>query len=300
MPHPTSWYEGGAPTDGAVGHDRIFIYHVPKTGTTTLFQAIRSSALHHFSLLERQGKGIVAPLMVRCDDHRFSRLSDIAGDFFLVASHLPFGFHGKFSQDFKFVTVLRDPFQRVLSAYTYGCMRAQSRPCIDGFRAFFREERNRNVAVKQLSGLPAEVQAPRKAVVAAIRNLIEHFYMYGTTADISRICSAILKKNGMPNVWIDNLNRTEPEYRMNGRGFRREVETLNDLDCRLYRIVDGNPRIAELQSRPISPLTVLIREIANDDMSKAEAKCVLTDSIRDVVVSGNFVRPALEAQFTRR
>ena len=299
MPQKAYWYQGGISESGPISLDRIFIYHVRKTGTTTLFNAVRASAAYLFKAMAKVVPTFTPPEMGRMDDLECLGFPAIDDNFFLVASHLPFGFHDRFAHDFKLVTVLRDTYRRVLSSYTFQCMRTRTRPRADAFQAFLRREENRNVSVKQLSGLLPAASASRNDMMTAKKHLTDNFFMYGTTEDISRICSAILKMNRMPNVWIDHLNKTEPGYRLDGSPFEHEIQDLNRLDCQLYDFVAGNPRIVEPEPLEPHPLTVLVRETGNAGESEGQTMSIPTAAIRKNMAGGDFSGQALERHFTQ-
>ena len=86
-------------------------------------------------------------------------------------SHLNYGSHQDFHQDFNLATMLREPFKRALSNYTYSCMRKQQKPSIDGFKAYFREPEQINMMNKQLTPDPLQINAQN-----TFKNLSENFH----------------------------------------------------------------------------------------------------------------------------
>ena len=114
----------------------VFLYHVPQTGGTTLFAVLRHAFETVFDLLRSVDPNVELPRVGRYDDPELNTGGhESATPFCLMASHNGFGFHERFAHSFHLVTVLRDPIQRVASAYTYARMRGGRRPDIDDFRA---------------------------------------------------------------------------------------------------------------------------------------------------------------------
>jgi hypothetical protein len=241
-----------------------FFYHVPKCGGQTLFNAVRAPLQAMLQMIRNQ-TGAAVPGIARFDDEPIDAAA-LAARHALVVSHLPFGTHERFAGTFKLVTVLRDPVARVRSAYCYGCMRAGETPTAAGFAAFFRDPDNRNVAARQLSGQrEAAAEADAEAARRALR---DHFALFGTVERMADLCSAILSDYNLPNVLMENLNATLPEYRKAFPECDDEVRELNAADGALFEFARDHPRLGpetDGGGRETHPLTCLIRARQNED-----------------------------------
>jgi len=297
------WFPSTVLEPGPFELHPIYIYHLPKTGSTTVFSSLRAAFDALFKILKHGVPDFTPPLIERLDDPKLLEVERFNMQCALIASHHPFGFHTKFAQQFKLITILRDPYRRVLSSYTYECMRANVPPSAPDFETMFRDEENRNVMVKQLSGLARPQSATPEAVQKAIAHLNEQFFMFGTTRDIATIISTILKINKMPNVICDHLNNTAEKYLLDGRGFEDEIRNLNQLDQELFAFVDANPRVdidvgEKHGAAPPHQHTVLIKQIENATRGAFSAtQIVETKTVIDAVKEGRYPKAPFDKLF---
>jgi hypothetical protein len=252
----------------------VFLYHVPKTGSLSLYSAMRWAAECAFRLIRWQNPQFAPPAMGRIDSDTNS--PEVLGRrYALIASHVGWPFHSKFQTRFRLITVLRDPVRRVVSAYTYACMRSRSRPDSAAFPEFFRAAENRNVAVRQLTpGGEADADA-------AFARLERDFWMYGLSEHVGAIASAWLTCCGLPNVLMDRLNTTRPEYRIDPRPFADEIAERNAADLRLYRRVQEAPRLPPPAADPgvLNFLTTVIKEDADSATSSGGIRPLPTAAV---------------------
>ena len=130
----------------------LFFYHVPKTGGLSFVIAL--SAAHDFVNKRADRLGALG------SDRKVERFDEAPphrrcyqDGYALLVSHGGFGLHRRFRQQFLLTTILRDPFGRVRSDYTYNGMRRQRPVSASGFEAMLRDESNCNRSVKQLAQL---------------------------------------------------------------------------------------------------------------------------------------------------
>lgn len=302
MGGPYTWLAGRQGT-GMVAFRRLYIYHLPKTGTSTVFTALMAAIEFQCGVISRRVPGFVPPIVGRVGDHRCADRRPNDANAVLLASHCPFGYHERFRVDFDLMTVLRDPFERVLSDYTYGCMRAGRPPTAAAFRDFYRAPENANVMTKQLAGLDPQQMADAGNVRTAIDRLRDRFLLYGTSRDIPALCEAYLAVCRLPNVIVDRLNRTDPAYRLDGRLFEAEIRDLNRLDQALYLFARDHPRTAiEGAGAPagaVSDATVLVKQVRNDSAMKGHFGGIPTNSIHPGDRRRNFDTELFEDLFSR-
>ncbi len=263
---------------GPPAFQRLFIYHLPKTGTSTVFNALRASALLFLGRLKAAAPGFAPPLVGRLDDDRDP--SDL--DAGLIASHRPFGVHERLPCRVTLLTVLRDPVARVQSSYTYDCMRKGIRISERAYRDHFHRQENLNAMTRQLAGLPPGAPVGPADLDRAIANLRRHFALFGTDRHIPELCEAYLRWNRLPNVVVDRINRTEPAYRLEGHPFADEIAALNPYDRALYLLARDHPSLAvgdsETRGDP-HEMTVLVRQTANDATVRGHYRAVPTERI---------------------
>jgi len=178
----------------------LFFYHVPKTGGLSFFIAL--TAAHNFvsKRADRLGALGSETRIERFDEpppHRRCYQDGYA----LLASHGGFGLHRRFRQSFLLTTIVRDPFGRVRSDYTYTSMR-QGRPVSGpGFEAMLRDESNRNRSVKQLAGCHRFDQPAAPGLYRqAIETLDQAFHSFGTHQDVLPSLEAWINTQ-WDNVW---------------------------------------------------------------------------------------------------
>ncbi len=262
----------------------VFLYHVPRTGGTTLFAVLRHAFDTVFELLRSTDPDIELPLVGRYDDPALNTGGQhTTTPFCLMASHNSFGFHEHFANPFHLVTVLRDPVERVVSAYTYARMREGRQPEITGFEAFVRAPENRDVATRQLVGIEPGQSVSDKDTGHAIETLETRFYAFATTAGLREIGSALLTLNGLPNVLAEPLNATLPEWRLDTAAHSDLIASHNTRDATLYDYVARHPRsrFADLCPDPgvVNPVTTLILDRSDAESAKADVVAARTADI---------------------
>lgn len=239
----------------------LFFYHIPKTGGLSFYGALARS----IGLVNRYPGRMGVPWdetdILRLDEKGYHR-SVYRGRYVLVGTHLPFGLHQKFIQKFKLVTIVRDPVGRVRSDYTYTAHLNDGGVSSAGFAEFFRREENINRCTKQLSGQGQWGGAAAGGLAnRAIENLERDFSAYVTHKKISAVSSFYLTYYHLPNVVMDTLNVTPPEYMIDPEPFRDEILSLNREDQEVYEFVQGNPRIPQVGSvtKNNHPVSLIIK-----------------------------------------
>ena len=263
----------------------LFFYHVPKTGGLSFYTAVRNAIRYACKYPDRLG-ALGADSETQRIDSGLPHRSLYQADFALIASHHAFGFHRRFRQNFLLTAVVRDAVGRVRSAYTYTGMRERRPVSGAAFVASFRSEININRGVKQLAGQTRFDQPAAPGLFErAIENLTRDFHSYCTHHDIARLIGLYLSYYRLPNVVMDRINTTQPEYRLDSEPYRAEIEALNDQDGRLYQFVQAAPRFPDLGlvSSASHPVTVIINETANDKQSEVVAIGVDTTRLAALV-----------------
>ncbi len=272
----------------SVSPQPLFFYHVPRTGGISLFTALKWS----FIMTHRAATGFTCrdgePLVMRYDHLNFHR-RHYQDHYSVVATHLPFGFHERFRQQFRFATVLREPVARIVSDYAYECMRNDHRPDAGAFAAWFEREDTINRATKQLSGHrrfqdPVDVGQWRAA--AAV--LEEHFAFYTTVSDVDALTEALLGEYRIANVLMARLNASTPGLALDPTPFRARILELNSEDVWLYDHVARSPRLPVPGTGELHPWTIVIRQLDDTDKARVQVLVYPTATVLPRWQAGDF------------
>lgn len=250
---------------------QIFFYHVPKCGGMSLFSAVNEAA-ENLNCADN-----LYPIRFDTNDWQ-ADIKKVRAKF--IASHQTFGAHELVCDDkAKLITISRQPFFRVLSAYTYSAMREQKPVSIEEFKQFYRCQSNQNVMFKQLScGLAT---AQNIEIEAVTQRLKDKFCVFITSDDISELISFCLTELSLCNVLSERLNQTLPEYRLNADCCRAEVEHLNKMDVALHNWIANNKRLPDSQSwqDDIHPKTSILAEVEQLKRSATKGFLAETDLV---------------------
>lgn len=221
------------------GEPRSVIFlHLPKTGGSTLL-----------AILERQYPG--ALVRVGSDDAGEPRLPDLEPgrriDCF--AGHMPFGLHRKLAQPATYVTLLREPVDRVVSEFHF-VERHSEHPLHRRFQARgsgleeYVDVTEADLMTRWISGSAVPRPGdplPRAALETAKRNLETHFGAVGLVERFDESLLLMKRALGWSHVLYRRKNVT---YGRPGMG-SHSAETLrcirerNRLDAELYAFAEG-------------------------------------------------------------
>ena len=218
----------------------IFLHHM-KTGGTTLRRIIRRqyppgaalSVVHrHFDFSSDQFDRVGAAVRER--------------DVRLVQGHIPFGLHERWQVDATYVTLLREPVDRVVSLYYYMLQQHQADFLQDGrpigLERFIKSERAiamevDNAQTRRLSGLNPEFgRCSREMLDRAREHLHRHFSVVGVTEQFDQTLILLQKTFGWryPLYTRDNVTRSREKKEALAPGTIELVERYNELDRELY------------------------------------------------------------------
>lgn len=240
------------------GRALVFL-HIPKTAGSTLRQVIR----RHY------------PPEVICDvppetwdEVSAARLSQIR----VLMGHVPFGVHERLSVPADYVTLLREPVDRIVSLYYYVVQRGEAHPLhplvrgrsLDEFVAT-RHDQLVNAQVRQLSGIDREPDAA--ALAQAKRNLATGMIAFGTDERFDESLLLFRRALGWRRVHYRRSNVTARRKRLAElpAGTIAAIERQNALDVELFafarrlldeRIAAGGDAFADelRRFRRINPL----------------------------------------------
>lgn len=228
----------------------LILQHLHRTGGTTLYSVMRryfdTGATHRIDEFRDAEKYSI---------EYFSRFSQEKRDSVLfLRGHMPFGLHSYFSHPCDYVTVVRDPVERVLSEYT---RLAMWRP--DAMKIFRSQERLSGVSLEDfvsddfaavnnyqtriLSGRWAgryEKVLPidRDVLETAKGNLTKYFKVVGTTDRLDETILVLAKMFGWRNPYYlekKQLAKRKGIIPQESSNIREAIKERNKFDAELYR-----------------------------------------------------------------
>ncbi len=249
-------------------HDWTLIFiHIPKTAGTSLRQAIGQAyepdeRLYLYDAMKRDRAMPRRDFVVLPEDER--------AELRFIMGHIPFGLHQHVPREARYVTVLRDPVDRVVSHYYHyrhvaragdGSRSAEERRLIESEDVSLQEwvfDLRRveadNRLVRYISG---RLDVPYGActdsmLTQALENIEEHFEMVLFAEDMPASVRALGSRLGffIPMKARANVNLMRPgKTDLDPRVLDR-IRELNRLDMRLYETMFERYR-AESASRTV-------------------------------------------------
>ncbi len=257
----------------------IWLYHARRTSGIAFYYALKT-AIESICTLAGISE---PPVSTRVDvsisfqnENHFSAF--LRQKFSLIASHVLYGEHEKFSQNFKLVSIVREPYSRLRSAYLSGLMRAQKSPTLIGFGDFLNKPENQNSAIRQICAIADTEEVGARNLDDAIRRLTDEFDAFVTTQDTTNLIGYYLSAHGLPNVVMERPNRTKDQYQLDTSQFEAQVRKENIWDTLLFEFVRDNRRLRKHQpdTEEISAATVIVREKTSSSDSVVKGVCIDT------------------------
>ncbi|PIG90647.1 sulfotransferase family 2 domain-containing protein [Gloeocapsopsis sp. IPPAS B-1203] len=224
----------------------IVIYvHIPKTAGTTLRHIVQSQFYPHnifefYNLRQQERKGL----------SKFEQLSEFQkNNISFVSGHIGFGLHSLLTRPCTYITILREPVERVVSHYFYLQNRnaVSKETTLEEFVQTYK--RAQNSMTSFLSGLEFKIQAEQniesnledfseKSLNLAKDNIEKHFKVVGLVERFDETC-LLLKKDLGWNIPIACLKKNVSNNRPKAKDLPREtvklIEEFNQFDILLYQ-----------------------------------------------------------------
>ena len=256
----------------------VLFYHMPKCGGMTIY-AVASASWQMMC----QFTGMAQPTIDRCDD-KVAEYNLRNRDYTFIAAHQPYGLHNRLSGSPMLMTVLRDPVQRICSAYGYHCMRESRQADISGFLSFANNKKNSNIMTKLLSGNMPEDEVSKPDLTRTIQRLSSEFEFVATTSNIPEVCTSFLRHYGLPNVVTTRINPTPKEFKPDIADIEDEIRCLNKLDHLLFKTFSNRDPILPPKNKTTStlslhPLTVLLTECGDQESSRFWGTLIQTERL---------------------
>jgi len=229
-------------------NELLIFMHIPKTGGTTLSH-----------ILKKQYQNAVCG--GGSQNHTIKRLSNLsekeAEDTKCIWGHIPFGIHHYFSRPYSYITILRDPIERVISMYYYLSNNPKIKWIDDmSFKEFINHDgvksKIENLQTRLLSWESQVVDYERteenitrfvlesKQDVPNLRrakkNLEQYFSIVGITEMFNESISLMKHELGWGNINYrnKNVNFNRPKQEQLSSRIVNIIKEKNILDLKLY------------------------------------------------------------------
>ncbi|MFC3886618.1 sulfotransferase family 2 domain-containing protein [Bacillus songklensis] len=204
--------------------------HMPKTGGTTLKKIIKKN----------YGKRKSVDVYVDREKLSYVLTNLSKRNIDCIQGHMPFGVHQFFNQPGSYVTMLRDPVDRVLSDYYFirslPSHNLHSKVIKMSLEEYQKDPVNSNLQTHYILGEKFGEMLTKEDLEKAKSNLIHHFSVAGITERFDESISLMKKYWGWNNISYTKANVTKGRLSKEeiSRGIIDQIETNNVFDIELY------------------------------------------------------------------
>ncbi|HDN79553.1 MAG TPA: hypothetical protein ENG33_03685 [Chloroflexi bacterium] len=223
----------------------VIFVHIPKTGGTTLYHIID----------QNYQRGSIYTLWKDGSIEDFKGLSDARkGEIRMLRGHQGYGLHRFLPQPSVYITVLREPIERVISYYHFIFIRRTPHHYCHNLvvsndmslKEFIESEADAmvdNAQTRLLSGMMETGhefgfgKCPREALEAAKRNLRENFVVVGLTEEFDKTLILLKRALGWRKLFYarQNISFNRPRKEDLPQETLEAIIQANELDIELYR-----------------------------------------------------------------
>lgn len=224
--------------------ENIIFLHLPKAGGTTL----RHIFYDQYQYLK---KGELYTINRTKETRDFLNLPQKEKDKIRVlVGHFPFGLHEQLKGEFQYVTFMRDPIDRAISAYYYnkGHQSSDVYEIIRKNNFTLGEYLDRNIEpwsnnamTKHFAGCTLDEfkkECTEEMFQSAKKNLLNHCIALGLTErfDESLLVFKSVLNWSLPKYERKNITPIKKEKEEEGKAIIEKIKTLNRYDMELYEI----------------------------------------------------------------
>ena len=216
--------------------EAVIFLHLPKTAGTTLNRLIE----WEYPLFEMYS---IDPVLFRWSTAHLRKLSpDRLKKIRMFKGHMTFGLHEVLPQPATYITVLRDPVDRVISAY-YFMRTYKLHPLYWKLRRgnwtledFVRRSQRDNVQSKIIGGSDYEMPCTREITEKAKDNLRHHFSVVGLSERFEESLALMKLRFGwkLSSYSSFNVTRSRPKKHDLPKSTLDLIHQKNALDMELY------------------------------------------------------------------
>ena len=194
----------------------IFI-HIGKTAGTSFRNFLTSNVKKHYFGYAKTHYLTHANPKFRVESKFYEvepRGNEIFNMYDLFSEHAPFGLHTWLpTKDYQYITVLREPISRILSAYRYAIDRKWITSDVNVID-WYHSDTNNDISFYQInhvSGLPMDLP-PETKLNKALLNLEDDKFLFGFTEAYNEFIDLCCETNKWePQYRVSNQTRTKKE-----------------------------------------------------------------------------------------
>ncbi len=261
----------GVPPETSSGTETVIFLHVPKTAGTTLNRLIE----WEYPILQMYS---VDPVLSKWSRQHLKKLSRRRlSQLRMFKGHLVFGVHELLPQPASYITVLRDPVDRVLSAFFF-MRNYKLHPLYWKFRRenwtledFVDRSLRTNIQTKILAGAEYELPCTPHIFDQAIQNIERHFTVVGLSERFEESLALMKLRYGwkLQSYSSFNVTRSRPRKRDLPQATLDLIAEKNSFDVALYTYASKNFEEAIRQNA--SEIARLTREV-EDARARTQGK----------------------------
>ncbi len=165
------------------------------------------------------------------------------------------------------ITILRNPVDRLISSFSYTCMRANKIPTLD--------ELDRHIALSEnINKISFLLDKKSDSNMDDLENSIrDSFFACMDIKDSKFLLGELLSRNNFANVIKENINQTLVKFKLKKEDIPdrilNKIKTLNAKDLDLYERFKANPVTPKfLKSGQLNPQTLLISDDQTQEKSQ--------------------------------
>lgn len=227
--------ENGKTSDKTV----IFFIHIPKTGGTSLRQELQHRSADLKTLYVYDDNEHVHHL----DFMNYS--SETAQEFDIIFGHFDYGLHRNYRHEYKYLSMIRDPYDAILSYYFYMKYNRKDDTFVKygDIRAAVESPKEAifdNYTVRMFAGVPNERSVNEEDYLTAVANIERDFLFIGLTermAESSKMIGQYLGLNLQCN-WANSTVGSNEYSALNLFNFRKIMRPKLIYDLMLYKFVE--------------------------------------------------------------
>lgn len=218
----------------------VIYLHIPKAGGTTLGEFIynqcRSNDTNDEGLI-KNGVFFTTDGFFRKNDLGSPQIKNILQrkDLRAVIGHFTFGIHYFVERPFRYITMLRNPINRVISLYHY--LKLEDQMSLEDFANACQYREIDNDQTRRIAGVNPDIgKCSEKDLAIAKENLRQHFAVVGTTERFDEMLALLkLKFNWTQQVsaYPRNVNNDKKNYAPSETAIKA-IENRNLFDIELH------------------------------------------------------------------